>query len=86
MVDVLALGAIATRISDFGFTPNRIAALGENVILLVNLGGSAILYARFLRGGVTFSRLCDWQTTYLYVIAAWAAVVALLFPPLVRFA
>ena len=86
VVDVLALWAIATRISEFGFTPNRVAALGENVVLLVNLGGSAILYARFLGGGVAFSRLCDWQTTYLYVIAAWAAVVAFLFPPLFRFA
>ena len=56
---------IGTRISDFGFTPNRVAALGENLVLLVNLGGSALLYARFLRGGVAFSRLYDWQTSYL---------------------
>jgi hypothetical protein len=86
VVDGLALWAIATRISDFGFTPNRVAALGENVVLLVNLGGSALLYARFLRGGVAFSRLGDWQTSYLYVLAAWAAVVAFLFPPLFGFA
>jgi hypothetical protein len=86
VVDVLALWAIGARISDFGFTPNRVAALGENVILLVNLGGSAFLYARFLRGGVAFSRLYEWQTTYLYVLAAWAAVVAFLFPPLFGFA
>jgi hypothetical protein len=56
------------------------------VVLLVNLAGSAILYARFMRGGVAFSRLLDWQTTYLYVLAAWAAVVAFLFPPLFGFA
>jgi hypothetical protein len=86
VVDVLALWAIASRISEFGFTPNRVAALGENVVLLVNLAGSAILYARFLRGALAFSRLCDWQTTYLYVIAAWAAVVAFLFPLVFRFA
>ncbi|HEY7505647.1 MAG TPA: permease prefix domain 1-containing protein [Gemmatimonadales bacterium] len=86
VVDVLALWAIASRISEFGFTPNRVAALGENVVLLVNLAGSAILYARFLRGALPFSRLCDWQTTYLYVIAAWAAVVAFLFPLVFRFA
>ncbi len=86
VVDVLALWAIGTRISDFGFTPNRVAALGENVILLVNLGGSALLYARFLRGGVGFSRLYEWQTSYLYILAAWAAVVAFLFPPLFGFA
>ena len=86
MADILALWAVGTRISDFGFTPNRVAALGENVVLLVNLGGSAVLYARFLRGGVAFSRLYEWQTSYLYVLAAWAAVVAFLLPPLFGFA
>ncbi|HEU5310075.1 MAG TPA: hypothetical protein VFV24_01355, partial [Candidatus Eisenbacteria bacterium] len=82
VADLLALWAIGTRISDFGFTPNRVAALGENVVLLGNLSGSAVLYAGFLRRRVSFSRLLEWQTSYLYVIAAWAAVVALLFPPL----
>ena len=86
VVDVLALWAIGARISDFGFTPNRVAALGENVVLLLNLAGSAFLYVRFLRGRVAFSRLGDWQTSYLYVLAAWAAVVAFLFPPLFGFA
>jgi len=56
------------------------------VVLLVNLGGSALLYARFLRGRIAFSRLYEWQTFYLYVLAAWAAVVAFLFPPLFGFA
>jgi hypothetical protein len=86
LVDVLALWAIGSRIFEFGFTPNRVAALGENIVLLVNLGGSALLYAGFLRGRVAFSRLCDWQTFYLYVLAVWAAVVALLFPLVFGFA
>jgi hypothetical protein len=86
VVDVLALWAIGSRIFEFGFTPNRVAALGENIVLLVNLGGSAILYAGFLRGRVAFSRLCDWQKFYLYVLAAWAAAVALLFPLVFGFA
>jgi hypothetical protein len=85
VVDALALWAIGARISDFGFTPNRVAALGENVVLLVNLAGSAYLSAGFLRGRVALSRLWDWQMFYLYVLAAWAAVVAFLFPPLFGF-
>jgi hypothetical protein len=85
VVDVLALWAVGSRISELGSTPNRIAALGENVVLLVNLAGSAFLYARFLRGRVAFSRLLDWQTTYLYVLAGWAAVVAFVFPLLFGF-
>jgi len=85
LVDLLALWAVGTRISSFGFTPNRVAALGENVVLLGNLAGSAFLYVRFLRGRVAFPRLLHWQTTYLYVLFAWAAVVAFLFPLLFRF-
>ena len=86
VVDVLALWAVGTRISEYGFTPNRVAALGENVVLVVNLAGSALLYAGFLRDRVAFSRLCGWQTFYLDVFAAWAAVVAFLFPLVFGFA
>jgi hypothetical protein len=57
VVDALALAAIAARISDFGFTANRVAALGENLILLVNLTWSAWVYARFLRGRGSFAAL-----------------------------
>jgi hypothetical protein len=38
LADAFALWAIAARITEFGFTPESgLAALGENVILLVNL-------------------------------------------------
>jgi hypothetical protein len=86
LADAVALWAIAARISEFGFSPNRLAALGENVILLVNLAWSAVLYVRFLRGRSPFSRLERWQTAYLPVYAAWAAIVVLVFPPVFGFA
>src|SRR4030095_13931533 len=57
VVDGVALWAIAARISEFGFTPNRVAALGENIILLVNLAGSAWFYARVLRHRGSFAAL-----------------------------
>jgi hypothetical protein len=82
VVDAVALAAIASRISEFGFTPNRVAALGENLILLVNLAWSAWLYAAFLRGRKPFQALEAWQTAYLPVYSAWAALVVVLFPPL----
>ena len=80
--DALALASIGARISEFGFTPNRVAALGENVLLLANLGWSAVLYVRFLRGRTTFSSLERWQTDYLPVYALWAVIVVVVFPPL----
>jgi hypothetical protein len=85
LVDALALWAVAARISEFGFSPNKVAALGENLILLVNLGWSAVLYARFLAGRVAFAPLERWQTAYLPVYALWAWVVVVIFPPLFGF-
>jgi hypothetical protein len=85
LVDVLALWAIASRISEFGLSPNKVAALGENLILLVNLGWSAVLYGRLLAGRVGFTLLERWQTAYLPVYAAWAWVVVVVFPPVFSF-
>jgi hypothetical protein len=86
VVDAVALAAIASRISEFGFTPNRVAALGENLILLVNLAWSAWLSAAFLRRRKSFRALEAWQTAYLPVFAIWAAIVVVLFPPLFAYA
>ncbi len=82
LADAVALWAIAARITEFGLTPNRVAALGMNVILLVNLVWTAVLYVRFLRGHAPFSRIERWQTGYIPVYAAWAAFVVVAFPPL----
>jgi len=84
-VDALALWAILSRISDFGFSPNRVAALGENLILVVNLAWAAVLYWRFLTRRVAFSAVERWQTALLPVYAAWAWIVVVLFPLLFRF-
>ncbi|MBM0225598.1 MULTISPECIES: permease prefix domain 1-containing protein [Micromonospora] len=82
-IDVLVLLAITGRITDeYGTTPNRAAALGENVILLANLAYSAWLLLRFIRRRTPFAALERWQTGYLPVYAVWAWIVVLLFPPL----
>jgi hypothetical protein len=78
----VALAAIAARITEFGSTPNRLAALGFNIVLLVNLAWSAWLYLRFLAGRGTFAPVERWQTAYLPVYGAWAVIVVLVFPPL----
>lgn len=80
--DAVALGAIGARISEFGFSPNRTAALGVNLVLFGNLAGSAWLYAQFLRGKGAFAALERWQTGFLPMYAGWAVVVVALFPPL----
>ena len=85
VLDVMVLGTMIARIGDLGFTPNRTAALGLNLVLLVNLAGAAWLSARFLTGRSRLHRLERWQTTYLPVFALWAAAVVVVLPPLFGF-
>jgi hypothetical protein len=85
VLDVMVLGTMIARIGDLGFTPNRTAALGLNLVLLVNLAGAAWLSARFLTRRSTLHRLERWQTTYLPVFALWAAAVVVVLPPLFAF-
>ncbi|HEU5474267.1 MAG TPA: permease prefix domain 1-containing protein [Actinophytocola sp.] len=80
-IDVLVLLEIVGRITEFGTTPNKAAALGENVILLANLAWSAWLLLGLLRRTTPFATLERWQTTYLPVFAGWAWIVVLIFPP-----
>jgi hypothetical protein len=85
VLDLMVLGSMIARIGDLGFTPNRTAALGLNLVLLVNLAGAAWLSARFLTGRSRLHRLERWQTTYLPVFALWAAAVVVVLPPLFGF-
>jgi hypothetical protein len=84
-LDVMVLGAMVARIGDLGFTPNRVAALGLNLLLLVNLGRAAWLSAQFLTGRTAFHRIERWQTAYLPAFSLWAATVVAVLPPLFGF-
>ncbi|SFS15663.1 hypothetical protein SAMN04487846_3149 [Microbacterium sp. cf046] len=85
VVDVLVLVAMVARISSFGFSANKVASLGLNVILLVNLAWSAYLLIGILRGTTRPARLEKWQTGYIPVYLAWALIVMIVFPPVFGF-
>ena len=85
VLDLLVLGSMIARIGDLGFTPNRTAALGLNLVLLANLAVAGWLSALFMRRRSTFHRLERWQTSYLPVFAVWAAAVVVVLPPLFGF-
>ena len=80
--DVVALAAVAARIGEFGFSANKVAALGVNLLLLAHLAGAGWLHVRFLTGTGSFAALARWQTAYLPVYGVWAALVVVTFPPL----
>ncbi len=85
VLDLMVLGAMVARIGDLGFTANRVAALGLNLVLLVNLAVAAWLSFRFLTGRTAFHRLERWQTGYLPIFALWATTVVVVLPPLFAF-
>jgi hypothetical protein len=84
--DAVMLVTMVARIADAGFTANKVAALGVNLVLLVNLAWSTRLAIGFVRGRTPFATLERWQTTYLPVYGLWAAFVVLALPPIFGFA
>ena len=85
-LDVLVLVSMFVRVADLGLTANRTAALGLNLILVVNLCVTAWLQIGMLRTHSTAGALERWQTRFLPVFGAWAAVVVLVLPVVFGFA
>ncbi|MDN6795457.1 MAG: hypothetical protein L0L69_10485, partial [Propionibacterium sp.] len=84
-VDVLMLWAMSGRLLEYGASPNKLAALGCNLVLLVHLAGSAWHYLGILVWRRPALGLERWQCLALPVFGVWAGVVALVFPPLFGF-
>ena len=84
-VDALMLTAMLTRIADAGLSANKVAALGLNLVVLVNLVWSVHLSVEFVRGRTGFAALERWQTSYLPVYGIWAAALVVVLPPVFGF-
>ena len=85
LLDVLVLASMLARIGEFGFSANRIAALGLNVLLIVNLAGAAWILIRMLARRTMPATLERWQTGYLPLFGLWALLVVVALPPLFSF-
>ncbi|MFB7883613.1 permease prefix domain 1-containing protein [Microbacterium sp. NPDC056057] len=86
VVDIMVLVAMIGRIAEWGASPNKLASLGLNVILLANLAGAAWLQLRFAMRRTPYERLERWQTGFMPVYLTWAAIVVVVFPPVFAFA
>lgn len=85
IIDGIALVEIVIRLSTMGVTPNKIAALGENIVVLINLAGLIFAYFKIIKNKGTFEQLERFQTSYLNVYAGWFAFVVFVFPLLFGF-
>jgi len=85
ILDVVALSAIINRLTEYGISPNKLAALGENILLLINLTGLLWYYGKYFKGKIQFKRIEIFQTKYLTFYGIWFTTVVFIFPILFRF-
>jgi hypothetical protein len=80
IVNGIALSAILFRISEWGFTPNRAAVLGGNVLILINLLLITLQLFRVLSKKKDLSTVGKAIAFYLPVYFVWTIIVTFIFP------
>ncbi len=80
IVNGVALSAILFRISEMGFTPNRTAVLGANVLILVNLLLVSTQLFAVISKKTEISGVGRVIARYLPVYLVWSVIVTFLFP------
>lgn len=80
IVNGIALSAIIFRISEWGSTPNRIAVMGANILILVNLVLAAVQLFNVVRRKSELSSVGQVIVRYLPVYFIWTIIVTFLFP------
>jgi hypothetical protein len=86
VINSIALAAIVFRLASFGFTPNRVAVLGANLVIMVHLARIGLAYLRVVRKTADFADLRQAVSGHLPVYAAWAAIVVFVLPLVFGFA
>ncbi|TFV97128.1 DUF4153 domain-containing protein [Algoriphagus kandeliae] len=85
IVNAIALSAIVFRINEWGLTPNRLAVLGINVLMMIHLVlvGKKLLLA--VKGKTETQQVGNVISSYLPIYFIWSAIVIFLFPILFGF-
>jgi hypothetical protein len=85
VVNSIALSAILFRISEWGITPNRLAVMGGNILILINL--LIVTYSLFktLKNTTEIEKVEYNIASFLPVYTAWTVIVIFAFPVLFGF-
>jgi hypothetical protein len=81
----IALSAIVFRLAEFGITPNRIAVLGANLLIFINLVMVSKQLFLFLRGKSPVEKIEHVIALFLPAYAVWTAFVTFVLPLLFGF-
>lgn len=85
VVNGIAISAILFRISEWGITPNRLAVLGGNVLILTNLLIVAYRLFKTTKGYTEINIVENSIASFLPIYAFWTSIVTFVFPLLFNF-
>jgi len=80
IIDMVAISAIIYRLGEYGFTPNRTAVLGSNVLLFGHLVWITISLFRVSFKNKDIELVENTVSRYLPVYGVWTVLVVFLFP------
>lgn len=80
VVNGIALWSILFRISDYGFTPNRLAVLGSDILILVNLLLVSFNLIKVIKGRVEVEKVESSIALFMPLYLLWTAFVVFGFP------
>ncbi len=85
VINGIALSAIVFRISEWGITPNRLAVLGSNILILTNLTIVSYRLFKSIKSSDKLATVENSIATFLPIYSAWTVVVIFIFPILFSF-
>ncbi|MDP3394708.1 hypothetical protein [Sediminibacterium sp.] len=85
VVNGIALSAILFRLAEFGITPNRLAILGANLLIFVNLILVSLQLYQVVSKKVPVEKVGLVIATFIPYYAIWAFLVTFLFPILFQY-
>ncbi|HAG16146.1 MAG TPA: hypothetical protein DCG69_06420 [Bacteroidales bacterium] len=85
IINGIALSAIIFRISEWGITPNRLAVLGGNVLILTNLMMVTYRLFKSLKNTDKLTTVENSIASFLPIYSVWTLAVIFLFPLLFNF-
>jgi hypothetical protein len=80
IINGIALSAISYRLFEYGITPNRIAVLGGNILIFVNLLIVTIQLLKAIKNNTSLTEVQNGIAKYLPVYLVWVGLVAFLLP------
>ena len=85
IVNGIALSAIVFRISEWGITPNRLAVLGGNILMLINLLIATYRLYKTIKDGNEIEKVENSIASFLPIYCLWTLVVTFILPVVFNF-